>query len=152
MHCTKERTPLSRDMCGRLPRIPWYIWLHSRSLRPHSPFLASGHFSQQLLEASGKLHRTSGLHEKDANSDHSYTSLQANYLTIPVYALATLTVALTAWVSDRLHKRAYCLLIVPIPVLIGYAIVIGTSNHGAGYFAMFLCGAGIYPYNCLMLT
>ncbi|KAK5034538.1 hypothetical protein LTS07_003459 [Exophiala sideris] len=81
-----------------------------------------------------------------------YTSLQANYLTIPVYALATGTVALMAWISDRLHKRALCLLIVPIPVLIGYAIAIGTPSHGAGYFAMFLCGAGIYPYNCLMLT
>lgn len=43
-------------------------------------------------------------------------------------------------------------MLVPIPVVIGYAIVIGTSNTGAGYFAMFLCGAGIYPYNCLMLT
>lgn len=57
-----------------------------------------------------------------------------------------------AWLSDRLHKRALCLALVPIPVLIGYAIVLGTANHGAGYFAMFLCGAGIYPYNCLMLT
>ncbi|KEF52808.1 uncharacterized protein A1O9_11225 [Exophiala aquamarina CBS 119918] len=81
-----------------------------------------------------------------------YTSIQANYLTIPVYALATGTVALMAWLSDRLHKRAFCLLIVPIPVLIGYSIAIGSSNIGAGYFAMFLCGAGIYPYNCLMLT
>lgn len=69
-----------------------------------------------------------------------------------MYALATGTVALMAWLSDRLHKRAFCLLMVPIPVLIGYSIAIGTPNTAAGYFAMFLCGAGIYPYNCLMLT
>ncbi|KAK5055421.1 hypothetical protein LTR84_013171 [Exophiala bonariae] len=81
-----------------------------------------------------------------------YTSIQANYLTIPVYALATGSVALLAWLSDRLHKRAFCLLIVPVPVLIGYSIAIGSSNIGAGYFAMFLCAAGIFPYNCLMLT
>ncbi|KIY02621.1 uncharacterized protein Z520_01086 [Fonsecaea multimorphosa CBS 102226] len=81
-----------------------------------------------------------------------YTSIQANYLTIPVYAFATGTVALMAWLSDRLHKRAFCLVMVPVPVLVGYAIVLGTPNIGAGYFAMFLCGGGIYPYNCLMLT
>jgi hypothetical protein len=81
-----------------------------------------------------------------------FNSLQANYLTIPVYALATVTVAVTAFMSDRVRKRAIFLFLVPIPVLIGYAIAIGSPNPGAGYFAMFLCGAGIYPYNCLMLA
>jgi hypothetical protein len=33
-------------------------------------------------------------------------------------------------------------LIVTIPVLVGYAIVIGTPNHGVGLFAMFLIAAG----------
>jgi hypothetical protein len=36
--------------------------------------------------------------------------------------------------------------------MVGYAICLGTSNIGAGYFAMFLCGMGIYPYNCVMLA
>lgn len=41
---------------------------------------------------------------------------------------------------------------VPIPVVIGYSIALGTANIGAGYFGMFLCAVGIFPFNCLMLT
>ena len=37
-------------------------------------------------------------------------------------------------------------------MLIGYAIAVGTPNLGAGYFGMFLCAAGIYPYNSILLT
>lgn len=81
-----------------------------------------------------------------------YTALQANYLTIPVYILATVSVAVVSWFSDRLNKRGIILACVPIPVLVGYAIAIGSSNPGSGYFAMFLCGAGIYPFNSIMLT
>lgn len=81
-----------------------------------------------------------------------YTSLQANYLTIPVYIVATFSVALVSWLLDRLNKRAIILACVPVPVLVGYSIALGTSNPGAGYFAMFLCGAGIYPFNSIMLT
>lgn len=33
-------------------------------------------------------------------------------------------------------------MMVPIPVLIGYAIVIGSDSNGAGLFAMFLIAAG----------
>ena len=33
---------------------------------------------------------------------------------------------------------------VTLPVIVGYAIVIGTNNHGAGLFGMFLVGAGQY--------
>jgi hypothetical protein len=39
-----------------------------------------------------------------------------------------------------------------IPVLVGYIIVCGTANPAAGYFAMFLCGGGIYSFNCILLT
>jgi MFS family permease len=81
-----------------------------------------------------------------------YTSIQSNYLTIPVYLLATISVAVVSFWSDRTGKRAIFLAAVPIPVLIGYAIPLGTTNIAAGYFAMFLCGVGIFPYNCVMLS
>ncbi|RVX67765.1 hypothetical protein B0A52_07888 [Exophiala mesophila] len=81
-----------------------------------------------------------------------YTSIQANYLTIPVYAVATISVGIISWASDKLHKRALFLFMVPIPVLIGYSIALGTANIGAGYFAMFMCAVGIFPFNCIMLT
>ncbi|KAM3506363.1 hypothetical protein MY10362_002422 [Beauveria mimosiformis] len=81
-----------------------------------------------------------------------YRSVQANYLTIPVYTLATISVALTAFLSDRAGKRAVILSIVPIPVLIGYSMAIGSSDNAVGYVAMILCGIGIPPYNCIMLV
>ncbi|TPX11791.1 uncharacterized protein E0L32_007528 [Thyridium curvatum] len=81
-----------------------------------------------------------------------YSSLQANYLSIPVYVFATLFLCLIAWLSDKLNKRGIIAMIVPIPVLIGYAIAVGTGNHGADLFAMFLVAAGVYPYNTLVVT
>jgi sugar phosphate permease len=52
----------------------------------------------------------------------------------------------TAWVSDKFRKRALVAMMMPIPVLIGYAIVIGTDSHAGGLFAMFLVAAGKLLY------
>ena len=73
-------------------------------------------------------------------------------MTIPIYILATISVAIVSFLSDRTNKRSLFLFIVPIPVLIGYSIALGTPNNAAGYFAMFLCGMGIFPFNCIMLA
>jgi MFS family permease len=81
-----------------------------------------------------------------------YTSLQANYLTIPVYVLSTITLATATFLSDWLKKRTPVLLTMLLPVIVGYIIVCSTASHAAGYFAMFLCGSGIYAFNCLLLT
>ncbi|KAL2825771.1 major facilitator superfamily domain-containing protein [Aspergillus cavernicola] len=81
-----------------------------------------------------------------------FTSLQANYLTIPVYATGAIVLVLVTVLSDRFNKRALFLLVTPIPVVVGYLISIVTPNAGAGYFAMFLCCSGIYSYNALILT
>lgn len=80
--------------------------------------------------------------ERSANIAIRYTPLQANYLTIPVYALATIAVGVVSFLSDRLNTRVTLLAVIPIPVIIGYAIAIGTANIAAGYFAMFLVGSG----------
>lgn len=82
----------------------------------------------------------------------SYQAIQATYLTIPIYLLATISVAIVSYWSDRIGKRAIFLAIVPIPVLVGYAIAVATPNNAAGYFGMFLCGIGIFPFNCIMLS
>lgn len=81
-----------------------------------------------------------------------YTSIQANYLTIPVYVLACISLITGTAISDRLKLRYPILLIAPFPVIIGYILVSATASVGAGYFAMYLCASGIYLYNCLMLT
>lgn len=81
-----------------------------------------------------------------------YTSLQANYLSIPVYILASIGTGLTTYVSDRLNRRAICMIHAPLLVMTGYAIAVGSSNKAAGFAGMFLVGAGVYSYNTVLLT
>ncbi|KAL4883129.1 major facilitator superfamily domain-containing protein [Aspergillus karnatakaensis] len=81
-----------------------------------------------------------------------FSSLQANYLTIPVYGTGALVLIIITFLSDRLNKRAQFLIVTPVPVVVGYLISVVTPNPGAGYFAMFLCCSGIYSYNALILT
>ncbi|KFZ19006.1 hypothetical protein V502_03888 [Pseudogymnoascus sp. VKM F-4520 (FW-2644)] len=73
-----------------------------------------------------------------------YTPIHANYLTIPVYAVATIAVGVLSFLSDRLNTRVTLLAVVPTPVIIGYSIVIGTANIAAGYFAIFLVASVTY--------
>ncbi len=68
-----------------------------------------------------------------------------NALTIPVYTMACVILAIVTFISDRLRKRAAVIMFVPIIVITGYAIAIGTPSYGAGFFAMFLCSGGKYP-------
>lgn len=72
-----------------------------------------------------------------------FESLQVNYLTIPVYVMACIILGFVTYISDRLNKRAVVAVFVPFVVIAGYAIAIGTSVPGAGFFAMFLCSGGV---------
>lgn len=81
-----------------------------------------------------------------------YSSFQANYLTIPVYAVGALSLAGQAYLSDRLQQRALFLVISACPVVVGYLICVATSNAVAGYVAMFICVTGIYSFSCLIIT
>jgi MFS family permease len=81
-----------------------------------------------------------------------YSAFEANYLTIPVYAVGALSLVTQAYWSDRLKQRALFLLISGIPVIAAYLICVGTSNSVAGYVAMFILVTGVYSFSCLMMT
>ena len=81
-----------------------------------------------------------------------YNSYQANYLTIPVYAVGAMSLAAQAYWSDRLKKRALFLVLSAMPVTVAYLICVGTSNKVAGYVAMFILVLGVYSVSCLMIT
>jgi MFS family permease len=81
-----------------------------------------------------------------------YTSLAANYLTIPVYFVGALSLATQAYWSDRLKQRALFLLVSAVPVIAAYLICVGTSSPIAGYIAMFILVLGVYSFSCLMIT
>lgn len=51
-----------------------------------------------------------------------------------------------------MNKRGLFLMVMPIPVVVGYCITVGTPSAGAGFFAMFLCCGGIYTFNSTMVT
>jgi hypothetical protein len=81
-----------------------------------------------------------------------YNSVQSNYLTIPVYAVGAISLAMQAYWSDRLKQRALFLVISALPVTVAYVICVGTPNKIAGYVAMFILVLGVYSVSCLMIT
>lgn len=81
-----------------------------------------------------------------------YSAYQANYLSVPVYAFGAITLCITSYLSDKLNRKAIFLMILPIPVILGYLISVGTSSAVAGYVGMFLCCGGIYSFNSTILT
>lgn len=81
-----------------------------------------------------------------------YDSFQANYLTIPVYALGACSLVVQAYWSDRLRRRALFLLGSAVPVITAYLICVGTASKAAGYAAMFILVLGVYSFSCLMMT
>lgn len=66
--------------------------------------------------------------------------------------MASIGTGITTFVSDRIGRRAVCLIHSPILVVAGYAVVVGSGNKAVGFFAMFLVGAGVYSYNTIILT
>lgn len=81
-----------------------------------------------------------------------YNSFQANYLTIPVYAVGACSLLTQAYWSDRLRKRALFLFISAVPVVTAYVICVSTASKAAGYAAMFILVLGVYSFSCLMMT
>ena len=75
--------------------------------------------------------------------DPSYTALQANYLTIPVYTFGSMIVVLVAFLSDRLRVRSFLLAGITIPGIVGYAMIIASGNRIVGYVATYLCAGGM---------
>ena len=75
-----------------------------------------------------------------------YTHLQANYLTIPVYIVSSLCAFAIAFSADKIKSRSILLFFLPLPGIVGYAMIIGSANKAVGYAAMFLVGGGQSTY------
>ncbi|KGO38456.1 Major facilitator superfamily domain, general substrate transporter [Penicillium expansum] len=81
-----------------------------------------------------------------------YTSLQANYMTIPVYVLGAISLLTQVYFSDKLKRRSIFIIGCCVPVAVGYLICVGTSSSGAGYAGMFILVLGLYPISTLAVT
>lgn len=81
-----------------------------------------------------------------------YNTLQSQYLTIPVYIGGAFGASVAGYIADKYQTRAPILLTFSLPVLAGYAILLGSHSPGVNYFGCFLVVFGTYVYPGLNLT
>jgi len=85
-----------------------------------------------------------------------YTAANAQLLTIPPYALATILTIASAYFSERYQRRAPFALASTTLAIIGYIILISNKNPtkhpGVSYVGTFFAAAGIYPSTALALA
>ena len=80
-------------------------------------------------------------------NDIGYTSLQAQYLTIPCYLLGSIVYFTVATISDRVKRRGPFILFAGMFIMTGYSVLLGSKTPGVRYFACYLVlfGAPIIP-------
>lgn len=81
-----------------------------------------------------------------------YTSLQAQYLTIPVYAIGGGSFLALSFISDRITLRSPFLIFANFVGIIGYALMLGPVSNGVKFFGTFLCAVAVYTGPGMNLT
>ncbi|KAK3386779.1 major facilitator superfamily domain-containing protein [Podospora didyma] len=81
-----------------------------------------------------------------------YNSLEAQYLTIPVYILGGLSFLGLAFISDRLCIRGPFILFANVFGIIGYILIMCPTANGIKFFGTFLCAIAVYNGPGLNLT
>lgn len=81
-----------------------------------------------------------------------YKSWQSQLLTVPPYVLAFICTMSTAWTTQRVKRRAPFIIGGASLAIVGYIILIASPTVAGRYVAVFLCVAGIYSANALLLA
>ncbi|KAF9873327.1 major facilitator superfamily transporter [Colletotrichum karsti] len=81
-----------------------------------------------------------------------YTSIEAQYLSIPVYIFGGLAFLSVAYLSDRLCIRGPFVFLANIPGIVGYILIICPTSNGIKFFGTFLCAVAVYNGPGLNLT
>ncbi|KAL8877263.1 MAG: hypothetical protein Q9198_004686 [Flavoplaca austrocitrina] len=74
-----------------------------------------------------------------------YTSTRAQLLTVPPYAIAAVVTVIVGYVADRTQKRGIINMIMSVFGIIGFAMLISTSNPSVQYAGVYIAALGIYP-------
>ncbi|KAF7930506.1 uncharacterized protein EAE98_004906 [Botrytis deweyae] len=82
----------------------------------------------------------------------NYDTLQANYLTIPVYMWGAISFLFLAWVSDKISMRGPILFFANIFGIVGYILLLTVKAEGVKFFATFLCAIAVYTGPGLNIT
>ena len=81
-----------------------------------------------------------------------YTAAQAQLLTVPPYAVATLLTIAVAVASEKFKIRAPFIMGGSSLAAVGYIILLSSTKPGVGYFGTILAAAGIYPATAIVLS
>ncbi|KAJ4387526.1 hypothetical protein N0V93_008120 [Gnomoniopsis smithogilvyi] len=81
-----------------------------------------------------------------------YTSLQAQYLTIPVYIIGGGSFLALSFISDRLTLRSPFLIFANFVGVIGYALILSPVSNAVKFFGTFLCAVAVYTGPGMNLT
>lgn len=81
-----------------------------------------------------------------------YTSLQAQYLTIPVYIIGGGSFLALSFVSDRLTLRSPFIILANFVGIVGYALILSPLSNPIKFFGTFLCAVAVYTGPGMNLT
>jgi MFS family permease len=84
--------------------------------------------------------------------DLGYSAAQAQLLTIPPYAVATIMTLTIAILSERYSRRAPFILGTSTLAIIGYIILLSNTRPGVSYLGTIFAATGIYPSVALVLA
>ncbi|KAF5340675.1 hypothetical protein D9611_007479 [Ephemerocybe angulata] len=81
-----------------------------------------------------------------------YKSWQAQLLTVPPNALASISIWTTVWISSKYDCRAPFIIGAAVTAILGYVILLATKTPGAQYVGVHFAAAGVYTGNALLLS
>ncbi|KAI8881542.1 MFS general substrate transporter [Backusella circina FSU 941] len=84
--------------------------------------------------------------------DLGFSSLNAQLLSITPYAVATCSVFLISWNSDRTLQRGYHITLSCCIAIVGYIFLLASDIVGLRYTGAILIACGVYPIIPLTLT
>ncbi|KAK5653405.1 hypothetical protein OQA88_8890 [Cercophora sp. LCS_1] len=81
-----------------------------------------------------------------------FSSLDAQYLTIPVYIIGGISFPTMAWVSDRFCIRGPFIAPANIFGILGYILILYPIANGVKFFGAFVCAIAVYDGPGLNMT
>ncbi|KAI6122492.1 major facilitator superfamily domain-containing protein [Pisolithus croceorrhizus] len=85
-------------------------------------------------------------------ADLGFATWQAQLMTVPPNALASISIRGTVWLSSRWNFRAPFIIVAALVAIIGYIILLTCTTPGLQYFGIHLVTAGVYTGNSLLLS
>lgn len=72
-----------------------------------------------------------------------FNSLESQYMTIPAYAVACISLFVSTYLSDKYRIRSPFIITLDIVAIIGYVIILTVDKNGVKYFGCFLIATAL---------